>query len=352
MTTSVEMDDPLIFEQDDPSKSAEYLRMSLSCLNKKGIAPTPLNYSLAYTFYAGKSEPLNEKLESIVNDQECEWDLEKIRTYFMRYLIQNNDVIDKEVHDELLVIVAHTLGILTDIAGKAALSTEKLQSHVDELANGVTKTEILTSASKILENSRHFVKDTSNFEAEVNDYTDKVKTLESELKHAKHEALTDALTGINNRRAFEQEMIQLLDEPYQTKQNFCMILADLDHFKHVNDTYGHLIGDRVLCAFSNVLSQQTRAADFPARYGGEEFAILLPDTSLEQATAAAEHIRKTVENLRLKNTRTGDYMDKMTVSLGVASYRHGETAEQLIQRCDEAVYKAKKNGRNCVSVAN
>ena len=198
------------------------------------------------------------------------------------------------------------------------------------------------SANAILKEAREFVKESTFLETEFKHFSHEVSKLKTELSQAKQEALTDALTGINNRRGFDKELNRLV----ASGQHFCMIIADLDHFKKINDKYGHIIGDRVLIAFASVLSQKTRESDFTARYGGEEFAILLPETKISQAKTVAEHIRETVENLSLKNTKTGKKLDKFTVSLGISCHRHGEEAKALVDRCDKAMYKAKKSGRN------
>jgi len=342
--------DSILFEQDPPGQTAEYLRLALASLNQSKLPINPVNYSLAYTYFAGKSQALNEKLTPYLEQEEA-LQASEAKHLFTRFLMQCDRIIDDEVRNELLTLVAQIIGALTDIAGKTALSNKKLKNHIAHLADSKSQKEILVSAAGILEETRAFVKESSYFETEIVNFADEVKKLKSELNQARQEALKDALTGLGNRRAFDAELGELIQDRRQSNSNFCVIIADLDHFKNVNDTYGHIIGDKVLCAFATVLSSKTREGDNPARFGGDEFAVLLPNTNLGQAETVAEHIRKAVENLRLKNTKTGKQLEQVTVSLGVTCYKHGETSLELLERCDSALYRAKDKGRNRIITA-
>lgn len=332
---------PLIFDQDDPDKTSELLRMTLSRLSAKGVPVSPLNYALAYAFFSGKNQPLNDKMDAYLNGDQ-QWAFEEMQEIFNRFLVRCQDVVDDAVHEELLVLVANIFGMLTEMLGKTALSNQKLKKQITQLAQSESQQAVMHSANAILQEARAFVKESTYLETEFKQFSYEVSKLKTELSQAKQEALTDALTGINNRRAFDEQLEKLL----ASEKSFCLIIADLDHFKNINDKYGHIIGDRVLVAFASVLAQKTRETDFTARYGGEEFAILLPDTRISQAETVAEHIRETIENLSLKNTKTGKKLDRFTVSLGISCHRHGEDGKGLIDRCDKAMYQAKHSGRN------
>jgi diguanylate cyclase len=339
--------EPLIFEQDSPDQTTEILRMALASLNQNQLPISPLNYALAYAYFAGKSQPLNEKLNAYL-EQGNELNLEDSKQLFSRFLFQCAHNVNEGVQEELIKVVAQIFGVLTEIAGKTALSNESLKLHINHLASSKSQKDIMSTAVNILEDTRILVKEVSNFESDIGSFSDEVKKLKSELSQAKQEALKDGLTGINNRRAFDLEIEKLIQDRRENYSQFSLIIADIDYFKKVNDTYGHIIGDKVLYAFAQVMASKTRQDDFPARFGGEEFAILLPNTNNNQAVAVAEHIRKTVESLRLKNTKTGKQLGQITVSLGVTCYRQGEQAQQIIERCDRALYAAKDQGRNRV----
>lgn len=152
---------------------------------------------------------------------------------------------------------------------------------------------------------------------------------------------TDVLTGIPNRRALEKFLSERCCQ--EAEQPFSLIMADIDHFKKVNDTFGHHAGDVVLAAFGNLLSDQTRERDMAGRFGGEEFIVAMPGTSMEEAAAVAERIRESTEKLLI-----GDPPVTVTASFGAVSLREGEDWESLVRRGDEAMYRAKKSGRNRV----
>jgi diguanylate cyclase (GGDEF)-like protein len=158
-------------------------------------------------------------------------------------------------------------------------------------------------------------------------------------------ALHDGLTGLFNRRFLRESLPQLQASASRRGAPLCLIMLDLDHFKRVNDTYGHLIGDQTLRAVSDALRESSRRADLVARYGGEEFAVLCPDTDCETGLYVAERLRAAVEALGVAQL---GYPGPQTISLGVAVQAgdHELTPEQLIEQADVAMYEAKRRGRN------
>ena len=162
----------------------------------------------------------------------------------------------------------------------------------------------------------------------------------------KKEAVTDALTGLYNRRYFEESLEKEVARAKRQNQPFSVIGIDLDFLKKINDTYGHSFGDLAITTIADILKSNARSIDVPARIGGEEFDILLPGVSTEGASAAAERIRKAIENKEI------DTIGHITGSLGVATYLvHTENVEELLELTDQAMYASKRNGRNRVTVA-
>jgi diguanylate cyclase (GGDEF)-like protein len=165
-------------------------------------------------------------------------------------------------------------------------------------------------------------------------------TIQSQLSRA----LTDALTELPNRRAFDEEIGRRLACWHRRQEPFSLLLFDVDHFKQLNDTYGHPAGDAVLRQLSSILTKTFRAMDFVSRYGGEEFAVILPATIGMDAQVAA---RKAVRAVETADLSFGEACLEMTISAGAASAMHDETAEQIIERTDAALYASKHAGRNC-----
>ncbi len=158
------------------------------------------------------------------------------------------------------------------------------------------------------------------------------------------QAMTDVLTGIFNRMKFDEILSSEIQRSKRNKVPLSMILCDIDHFKQVNDKYGHPAGDKILKRLTKLVSANIRNVDFFARWGGEEFVILSPGTDSEGAAQLAEKIRQKVEHHNFKNP------EHITLSFGITSFKTGDIAMKLINRADEAMYRAKENGRNQVQV--
>jgi len=165
------------------------------------------------------------------------------------------------------------------------------------------------------------------------------KKLEERLKEL---SITDALTGIYNRRYFLEKLKEEINRSRRYGAEFSIIMFDLDHFKYINDTFGHSKGDEVLVGTSSAIKARLRSTDTFARWGGEEFVILLPSTPLKGAYTLAEELRQIVAQQEYHIWRP------VTASFGVAPYIHGDSPDQLITRADAMLYKAKEAGRNCV----
>jgi len=173
----------------------------------------------------------------------------------------------------------------------------------------------------------------------------------AETKRRLHEETRlDSLTGLHNRRAFEEMIQREVQLAARDNTPLTLLMMDLDHFKQLNDNWGHALGDRALRTFGGVLLTVTGSCDAVARLGGEEFAILLPGRPPRSALALAERLRATVEGLRLSE---GEELVRFTVSIGLSSLQPGETAfEPMLRRADRALYKVKRSGRNRVLLAD
>ena len=171
-------------------------------------------------------------------------------------------------------------------------------------------------------------------------------TIADLFQAVREQAVTDALTGLYNRRYFEEALEKEVQRAKRQKQPFSIIGIDLDYLKKINDTYGHTFGDLAIKTIADVLKSNARSVDVPARIGGEEFNVLLPGINSEGAMIAAERIRKSIEAVEI------DTIGHITGSLGVATYfEHSEDVEELLELTDQAMYTSKRNGRNRVTIA-
>lgn len=174
-------------------------------------------------------------------------------------------------------------------------------------------------------------------------------SLEQQRKF-QHHATIDALTGLHNRGWMNDVFAREIQRAEREELPLCLMMLDVDFFKHYNDNYGHLAGDRVLISVGEAAGAPLRTNDLYARYGGEEFSVLLPETKMEQAMIVAERLRQRIRDTD-PGILDGVQLPKVTVSIGVAEYRPGQTLETLVAAADVAMYHAKNNGRNCVKIA-
>jgi diguanylate cyclase len=176
-----------------------------------------------------------------------------------------------------------------------------------------------------------------------------VVQLQTNLERAEEAGLRDVVTAIGNRRFFDACFADEVEKAQRLGDNICLALADIDRFKDVNDRFGHLVGDRLLRLFANILVQNVRGQDKVARFGGEEFALIFPGARLADAVTAAERIRGVLESKQWTIEPSGERVGKVTASFGVAKLRPDESANDLLVRADERLYEAKSRGRNCVA---
>jgi two-component system cell cycle response regulator len=161
-------------------------------------------------------------------------------------------------------------------------------------------------------------------------------------------AITDQLTGLHNRRYMSRHLDNLISSAQKSGKPLAFLIMDIDYFKAVNDTHGHDIGDEVLKEFANRIAANVRGIDLACRYGGEEFVVVMPDTEISFAYSIAERLRKSIETTPVEISRAPGKLN-ITISVGIAaSEKNGDTAEKLLHRADQALYRAKRSGRNRV----
>jgi len=240
------------------------------------------------------------------------------------------------LHSLLLHIGSHTVFFLG--LGIMFLGTYYTPYYLDKLSYPDTLYMVLLATAPFLSILRKLFESRARF----NNYNllQAQNTLYRELSQR------DGLTGLYNRSYLEQTLIESVMHAEKTEKNLSFIMLDIDHFKNFNDTWGHQEGDRALAFVARIIRDSLREQDIAARYGGEEFSIVLAGADLLIANIVAERIRRSCE---VRSLSLGKYKT-LTVSLGISLFRPGETPECMIRRADEALYRAKRNGRNRAEV--
>ncbi|WP_158815852.1 GGDEF domain-containing protein [Methylocapsa sp. S129] len=177
-----------------------------------------------------------------------------------------------------------------------------------------------------------------------------VAALRSKLVEAQAIGMRDSLTSLSNRRAFDSNLTKEIAQARAQGTEMCLMMGDLDHFKKVNDNYGHPFGDRVLKYFAELLLKHIKDGDIAARLGGEEFAVILPQTTLESATRLTDQIRGRLEAQQWMNAQSGQLFSKITASFGIVRLSEKDDSETLVKRADTMLYEAKRTGRNRIII--
>jgi diguanylate cyclase len=333
---------------ENKERSTEILRLALPLMARQLAAFHPLSYALWYEHCAGMNPDLSRVLDSRLTSNTALTEVDVWRLYAQHIAARDMEAFER-LQLQLRNLLEDTAQSAADASIQAAEYGESLAGHAKVLATPQDQDQIRKLVTEMLASTRKMQSVTTDLSAKLQARTKEVDALTENLRRAQSEALLDSLTGLKNRRGLERAVEDLMREP-PGLLGTALLLADIDHFKVVNDTYGHVLGDKVIRAVAHVLRSSIKGRDVAARLGGEEFAVLLPQTSLSGAAAVAEQIRGTVAQGRICRPDGNESIGQVTLSLGVAIAKSGDTLEALLERADAAMYTAKRAGRNRVSL--
>ena len=315
---------------------------------------------------------LNDKMQKNVNFHETMKNIAKIieSQYELNYVIPIiGEMIDKFFTNYLLYIFLYDENVGTNVlAWPMACKDSKIIEIVENFnSTALTEDKKLLALPLKSENKEVGVlvaksTDEKITEKDIDYLTQLSSQIATTINRAnvyaeilKHATL-DALTGFYNRNQLEERIKQEVANAKRQKAPLCGIMTDIDYFKHVNDTYGHAVGDLVLKDIAKIIRGQLREYDIAGRYGGEEFSILLPFTKIDEAKKVAERLRASIENKIVDISKINPESDvktiKVTISLGIYEMKENDNDEDLLKKADKALYQAKNTGRNKVVVQN
>ncbi len=336
--------------QDDQEKALRYFNRIIDSFEEQNINPTPLNYYIWYQYYKGENPQFRAEMDAILQDPFGYHDRAGRRlyhTYFADQDMEDQLGFDKALK-RLLEMMAKRIQAWGD---KLEEQTNRLESCTDQLsADNLDQHQVRKITSDVLSTANSMQESSQKFTAEMSESAEEINKLRQQLVDAKAEALKDELTQIGNRKAFNMSLKELTDEVIngETEENVYLILSDIDHFKSFNDTYGHLIGDSILRYYSNILKRNQIPNQVTCRYGGEEFALLIKGPDIEIPIEIAENCRKEIEAAHLKRKNSTEPLRTVTASFGISKFKVIEEPEEFVKRADDALYHAKKSGRNRV----
>ncbi len=317
---------------------------------KDRLSPTPEVFALWYAYFGKTNSDVVKNIDRIraqgpLTDEQCA----EIHHRFLsdarqtERILQAGDQVSQAIQG-LTEKVDTVNDVSLGFTSALATAQKKLGSDADKATVDAVINALRTETNAVIDKNKSLAED-------MHALTQHMADLKVELDSARREALTDGLTGLSNRKAFDIELERQIAEAQKEQQELSLLMLDIDHFKRFNDNFGHQVGDQVLRLVARTLKDGVKGRDFAARYGGEEFAILLPQTGMVAAAALANQLIQAVAIKDIVNKTSGDSLGRITMSIGVSGLGRKETGESLIARADAALYTAKHNGRNQIATA-
>jgi diguanylate cyclase len=329
-------------------RAFDIAKAALDSMMSHGVVPDPQNFTVWYEYCSGLNPDISAAIDAAINEKVA-FTAERSRELYEQFfgLDQVANVVHETGH-QIQEQVGEILASLGEAGRDQSAFGEKLAGITGQMSESMSSDAMSGLVRDVLQETRDIITKNATLESKLENSSREIETLQQDLGEVRREAMTDGLTGIANRKHFDLVLRKEATEAAESGEGLCLLLTDIDHFKKFNDTYGHRVGDEVLRVVARTLKDGVKGRDTAARYGGEEFAVILPQTSLQDAVTVADQIRVTLASRNLQNRKTGDSYGKVTLSIGVARYRPGESTDELVERADAALYRAKDAGRNRV----
>jgi len=321
---------------------------ALADMRRCKVWPTPLNFELWLQITADPHGGLATAVERLIAAGEAITEARSVELAaahlshhaFGADLSSASEKLVQQI-DDISKTLANAQRNQADYGRTLAGASEVLATAEPPVLAKMIKT--LTDATRLIQTQ------SSVLEKRLNDSTGEVQRLQQRLDVVRRDAMTDALTGLANRKAWDEGIEKAVLQAAHSGQPLAVAILDIDHFKRFNDTWGHQTGDQVIRYVASVIGRLGVAPRLAARYGGEEYAVLLPGDTAEATASLLDTMRVEISSRRLKRRSTNEELGAVTVSIGVAQYHDGESAASLVERADIALYASKHGGRNLVT---
>jgi len=332
-------------------KAYEWSRKAIEAMEANRVWPTALNFELWMHYVAAKDGDVATEINSVLSSgqQFTEQMAASIAEKHLPSAKLSGEILDagKSLTEELESVsrALESARESSEAYGQQLASASKSLEH-DENAEAVrAMVETLSVATaKVRDENK-------TLETQLAETNDELGRLKEHLEQVRREAMTDALTSLSNRKAFDETLEAACAHAHASGEALALAIVDIDHFKNFNDTWGHQTGDQVIRFVASVIGRAAHTNRFAARYGGEEFAVIFPGETSESALAVLEAAREEVSSRILKRRSTNEDLGAITISTGIADLQKGEPPVSLIERADGALYASKHGGRNRTSIA-
>jgi diguanylate cyclase len=332
-----------------PGREEKFAKTALALMGKCGVAIMPVSFELFYTYAAGENLDLIQAMDAMIVAR-TSFTPETLLQLRHRHLSGAHDVsVMNDFGADMRGMIDSVLNKLEASARDTSNYKQQLSDATGALGDQRSPADLRVLVDGLINATRAMEARTKSLEGELQASSQQVAELRHKLDDVRKESMTDPLTGIANRKAFDDAMRQvqnMVNTPGGEAAS--LLLCDIDHFKQFNDNWGHQVGDQVLRLVANSLADNVKGRDTAARYGGEEFMVLLQGANLDAATHIATQICEQIRAKKLIKKSTGEILGTITVSIGVAQIAPGESAETVMRRVDACLYGAKNHGRNLV----
>jgi diguanylate cyclase len=328
---------------------AECGRKAFDSVVRMGLTPTPDNFAIWHEYHSGMNPELGHLIDLLLTKPgQC--DDQTMAAVHRRFFVHVRE------RDALREASERMQGLLAEVGtavGEAGQGARDFGSVVRDTAGAFAGggTSLPQLIVRLRDEARTMAERSDAIALHLAGAAERIQQLERSLDDLRHDAATDGLTKLHNRRSFDTRLREAAGRAMNTGEPLSLVMIDIDHFKRVNDRFGHPTGDQVLRLVAATLTGGLRAEDFVARYGGEEFAVILIDTPVDIAHALAERVRSSFVGRQIVARGSGTNIGEITLSGGCASYEAGERLSDWIERADRALYAAKHGGRNRVCLA-
>lgn len=323
---------------------------ALELMREHRVAPLPHSYEVFYTYVAGSNADVTAALERLMSlgggvDEDA---VESIHFTYIAPEAATEAL--SQLGEKLNEQISATMG-LTEEAANSSANFSGLIAKASEGVSAIKDPKRMAEAvSRIVAATQTMATKNAGMANDFQGLHSRIQALQSEVQSIRKDAVTDALTGIGNRRFLDRSVAVEMDRAKRSGSPLSLCFVDLDHFKAFNDTHGHQMGDAALRKVASVLVQATGAGDIVTRYGGEEFVVLLPGADIQAAREVVEGIRAALSSKRFVKKATGEELGVLTASFGLTQMRMTDDEDSFVKRADENVYRAKRTGRNRVEV--